>query len=267
MTTITFLIQTAERMIRDTKTPMGELCATWNRLNFEANTGLSFSTPTRRSKLIERLEAAIIELNSRDSRMSWDGKDNREFSGNSIAAAHDEAFKMDRERTANLLAGMAQRIVDGHDSRITNHNDLCDLAKAPQHLYAGEELDLTVEFNRKEFERKQQQLTDFINKETPRYFAADFVYKVSESGFVTVWNNVHREWREINLSIVNLINMGAAEVTEADVNAYTTINNGRAVYSTDKGRHFVQVDGKHLYEFASDFDAVSYANRINGVQS
>lgn len=262
MTNITFLIQTAERMIRDNTTAIGAICAEWNRINFEANTGLSFATPTRRAKLIERLEAAIIELNSRDSRMGWDGKDNREFSGNSIAAAHTEAFKMDRERTANQLQGLAQRIVDGHDARITNHNDLCDLAKAPQHLYAGEELDLTVEFN-----RKQQQLTDFINKETPRYFAADFVYKVSPAGFVTVWNNVHREWRDIDLSIINLINMGAMEVTEADVNAYTTINTGRAVYSTDKGRHFVQVDGKHLYEFNNEHDAVSYANRINGVQS
>ncbi len=267
MTNITFLIQTAERMIRDNTTTIGAICAEWNRINFEANTGLSFATPTRRAKLIERLEAAIIELNSRDSRMGWDGKDNREFSGNSIAAAHDEAFKMDRERTANQLQGLAQRIVDGHDARITNHNDLCDLAKAPQHLYAGEELDLTVEFNRKEFERKQQQLTDFINKETPRYFAADRVYKVSPAGFVTVWNNTGREWVDVDLSIINLINMGAMEVTEADVNAYTTINNGRAVYSTDKGRHFVQVDGKHLYEFNDEHDAVSYANRINGVQS
>lgn len=49
------------------------------------------------------------------------------------------------------------------DPRITNHNDLCDLAKAPQHLYAGEELDLTVCFNRKRFEQLQAQLTDFIN--------------------------------------------------------------------------------------------------------
>ena len=93
------------------------------------------------------------------------------------------------------------------DPRITNHNDLCDLAKAPQHLYAGEELDLTVCFNRKRFEQLQAQLTDFIN----------------------------------------------------------LINTGRAVYSTDKGRHFVQVDGKHLYEFSSECDAVDYANRINGL--
>lgn len=67
-------------------------------------------------------------------------------------------------------------------------------------------------------------MTTNTNKETPRYFAADFVYKVSPAGFVTVWNNVHREWRDINLSIINLINMGAMEVTEADINAYTTIN-------------------------------------------
>lgn len=206
MTNITFLIQTAERMVRDNTTAIGAICAEWNRINFEANTGLSFATPTRRAKLIERLEAAIIELNSRDSRIGWDGKDNREFSGNSIAAAHAEAFKMDRERTANQLRGLAQRIVDGHDQRITNHNDLCDLAKAPQHLYAGEDLDLTVEFNRKRFEQLQAQLTDFINT-------------------------------------------------------------GRAVYSTDKGRHFVQVDSKHLYEFNNEYDAVNYANRINGVQS
>lgn len=264
-TNITFLIQTAERMIRDNSTTIGAICAEWNRINFEANTGLSFSTPTRRAKLIERLEAAIIELNSRDTRMGWDGKDNREFSGNSIAAAHDEAFKMDRERTANLLAGMAQRIVDDHDARITNHNDLCDLAKAPQHLYAGEELDLTVAFNRKQFEIKQQQLTDFINKETPRYFVADSVYKVSKSGFVYRWNNESREWVDIQIGIRNLINMGALEVTEADINAYTTITNGRAVYSTDKGRHFVMLDGKHLYEFDDEYNAVSYANRINGL--
>lgn len=48
------------------------------------------------------------------------------------------------------------------DPRITNHNDLCDLVKAPQHLYVGEELDLTVCFNRKRFEQLQAQLTDFI---------------------------------------------------------------------------------------------------------
>lgn len=100
-------------------------------------------------------------------------------------------------------------------------------------------------------------------EETPRYFVADRVYKVSPAGFVTVWNNTGREWVDVDLSIINLINMGAMEVTEADVNAYT----GRAVYSTDKGRHFVQVDGKHLYEFNDEHDAVSYANRINGVQS
>lgn len=203
MTTITFIIQTAERMIRDNSTTIGAICAEWNRINFEANTGLSFSTPKTRKALVAKLEAAIVELNSRDPRMV-DGVDDREFSGNSIAAAHDEAFKMDRERTANQLQGLAQRIVDGHDARITNHNDLCDLAKAPQHLYAGEELDLTVCFNRKRFEQLQQQLTDFIN-------------------------------------------------------------NGRAVYSTDKGRHFVQVDGKHLYEFSSECDAVDYAERINGL--
>lgn len=104
-------------------------------------------------------------------------------------------------------------------------------------------------------------------EETPRYFAADRVYKVSPAGFVTVWNNTGREWVDVDLSIINLINMGAMEVTEADVNAYTTINTGRAVYSTDKGRHFVQVDSKHLYEFNNEHDAVSYANRINGVQS
>ncbi|UVD31658.1 hypothetical protein Pondi_00017 [Escherichia phage Pondi] len=72
-----------------------------------------------------------------------------------------------------------------------------------------------------------------------------------------------REWVDVELSIVNLINMGAVEVTEADVKAYTTIP--RAVYSTDKGRHFVQVDGKHLYEFNDEHDAVIYANRINGL--
>lgn len=151
------------------------------------------------------------------------------------------------------------------DARITNHNDLCDLVKAPQHLYAGEELDLTVCFNRKRFEQLQQQLTDFINKETPRYFVADSVYKVSKSGFVYRWVNAVHEWRDITIGIRNLINMGALEVTEADINAYTTINNGRAVYSTDKGRHFVQVDGKHLYEFSSECDAVDYAERINGL--
>lgn len=151
------------------------------------------------------------------------------------------------------------------DPRITTHNDLCDLAQAPQHLYAGEELDLTVCFNRKEFERKQAALAAFINKEeTPRYFVADFVYKVTPSGFVYRWLNGTKEWASINLSIVNLINMGALEVTEADINAYTTIGNGRAVYSTDKGRHFVMLDSKHLYEFSNEFDAVSYANRING---
>lgn len=48
------------------------------------------------------------------------------------------------------------------DPRINAHNDLCDLAKAPQHINAGEELDLTVCFNRKRFEQLQAQLTDFI---------------------------------------------------------------------------------------------------------
>lgn len=231
MNTITTLIQAAERMIRDTKTPMGELCATWNRLNFEADTGLSFSTPTRRSKLIERLEAAIIELNSRDDRMN------------------DEAIA-----------------IDSVHPEITAHNDLCDLAQAPQHLYAGEELDLTVCFNRKEFERKKAKLAAFIYKEdVQRYFVADYVYKVSPSGFVYRWLNEIREWVDVELSIVNLINMGAVEVTEADINAYTTIGNGRAVYSTDKGRHFVLLDGKHLYEFDNEYNAVEYAQRTNGL--
>lgn len=150
------------------------------------------------------------------------------------------------------------------DARINAHNDLCDLAKAPQHLYVGEELDLTICFNRKRFEQLQAQLTDFINKETPRYFVADSVYKVSKSGFVYRWVNESREWVDIQIGIRNLINMGALEVTEADINAYTTITNGRAVYSTDKGRHFVMLDGKHLYEFDDEYNAVSYANRING---
>lgn len=159
---ITFIIQTAERMIRDNTTTIGAICAEWNRINFEANTGLSFSTPKTRKALVAKLEAAIIELNSRDSRMV-DGIDDREFSGNSIAAAHDEAFKMDRERTANQLQALATRmdtITDEAlcvDSRINAHNDLCDLAKAPQHLYAGEDLDLTICF-----EQLQAQLTDFI---------------------------------------------------------------------------------------------------------
>lgn len=224
MTNITTIIQTAERMIRDNTTSIGAICAEWNRINFEAGTGLSFSTPTRRAKLIERLEAAIIELNSRDSRMDWDGKDNREFSGNSIAAAHEEAFKMDRERTVNLLEGLASGMspLEAGYARINTHNDLCDLAQAPQHLYAGEELDLTVCFNRKRFEQKQQQLNDFINKETPRYFAGDYIYKVSKSGFVQRWTN-ESGWLDCEYSIVNLINMGCSEVTEADINAYTTI--------------------------------------------
>lgn len=85
---------------------------------------------------------------------------------------------------------------------INAHNDLCDLVKAPQHLYAPEELDLTVCFNRRRFDKLRADLLAWY--QTPR-----------------------------------------------------------AVYSTDKGRHFVQVDGKHLYEFSSDYDAVSYANRIN----
>ena len=57
------------------------------------------------------------------------------------------------------------------------------------------------------------------------------------------------------------------QTAERMIRDNTTINTGRAVYSTDKGRHFVQVDGKHLYEFNDEHDAVSYANRINGVQS
>ena len=201
MTNITFIIQTAERMIRDNTATIGAICAEWNRINFEADTGLSFSTPKTRKALIAKLEAAIIELNSRDSRMV-DGIDDREFSGNSIAAAHDEAFKMDRERTANQLQGLANHMdtITTEALSITNHNDLCDLAKAPQHLYA------TIDIDSRRFEQLQAQLTDFI---------------------------------------------------------YT----GRAVYSTDKGRHFVQVDSKHLYEFNNEHDAVSYANRINGVQS
>lgn len=57
-------------------------------------------------------------------------------------------------------------------------------------------------------------------------------------------------------------------ITDAAISLHKDdINTGRAVYSTDKGRHFVQVDSKHLYEFNNEHDAVNYANRINGVQS
>lgn len=189
---MTNIIQTAERMIRDNTTAIGAICAEWNSINFEANTGLSFSTPKTRKALVAKLEAAIVELNSRDPRMV-DGIDDREFSGNSIAAAHDEALELN-----NI------------DPRINAHNDLCDLAQAPQHLYA------TVNIDSRRFEQLQAQLTDFINKETPRYFVADLVYKVSKSGFVYRWDN---EWVDTDLSIINLINMGAAEVTEADINA------------------------------------------------
>lgn len=101
-------------------------------------------------------------------------------------------------------------------------------------------------------------------EEAPRYFVADRVYKVSPAGFVTVWNNTGREWVDVELSIINLINMGA---TEADVNAYTTIP--LATVSTDKGRWFVLVNAnnnrQHLYEFHNEQDAVEYANRINGL--
>lgn len=101
---------------------------------------------------------------------------------------------------ANQLQALANHMDTITDEAlfITNHNNLCDLAKAPQHLYA------TVDIDSRRFEQLQQQLTDFI---------------------------------------------------------YT----GRAVYSTDKGRHFVQVDSKHLYEFNNEHDAISYANRINGL--
>lgn len=260
MTNITTLIQTAERMIRDNTTSIGAICAEWNRINFEAHTGLSFSTPTRRSKLIERLEAAIIELNSRDSRMDWDGKDNREFSGNSIAAAHDEAFKMDRERTEKQLWALANNLTLINDTRVTTHNDLCDLVKAPQHLYAGEELDLTVCFNRKSFERLQQQLNDFINKETPRYFKTNTLYKVSTSGFVERWS-ITRGWLDCTFSIIDLINFGGKEITEAEFNA--TISSDRATISAKGDLWYVMVDGKHLYEFDNEYDAVEYAQRVN----
>lgn len=173
---MTNIIQTAERMIRDNSTTIGAICAEWNRINFEANTGLSFSTPKTRKALVAKLEAAIVELNSRDPRMV-DGVDDREFSGNSIAAAHDEALEMNRAAiletidfgdTVSQLQALATRMDTITtealcvDPRINAHNDLCDLAKAPQHLYAGEELDLTVCFNRKRFEKLQAQLTDFI---------------------------------------------------------------------------------------------------------
>lgn len=247
MNTITTLIQAAERMIRDTKTPMGELCATWNRLNFEANTGLSFSTPARRTKLIERLEAAIIELNSRDDRMN-DGIDDREFSGNSIAADHDEAIE-----------------INNVHPEITAHNDLCDLVKAPQHLYAGEELDLTVCFNRRRFEELKAQLNAFINKETPRYFVTNNTYKVTPSGFVYRWNAGKGEWVESRMSIIDLINVGAKEITPAEF--IDRMTNTRAKISQDGERWFVLVDAgnnrQHLYEFHDEYDAVEYAQRVN----
>ena len=89
---------------------------------------------------------------------------------------------------------------------------------------------------------------------TNRYFAADYIYKVTPSGVVYRWD---KDWVE---SDVNLINMGATEISEADI----TIDTERAVYSTDKGRHFILVDSKHLYEFHNEQDAVEYAQRVNG---
>ena len=270
MNTITTLIQAAERMIRDTKTPMGELCATWNRLNFEANTGLSFSTPTRRSKLIERLEAAIIELNSRDDRMGWDGKDNREFSGNSIAADHDEALKMNREHTTNLrkddintLKSIAKAVNAG-DRTLKDSAGECNYYKWQTNCPKASAI-----YGRLAECKTRKQFAAILEtiEEAPRYFVADRVYKVSPAGFVTVWNNTGREWVDVDLSIINLINMGATEVTEADINAYTTIP--LATVSTDKGRWFVLVNAnnnrQHLYEFHNEQDAVEYAQRVNGL--
>lgn len=76
---------------------------------------------------------------------------------------------------------------------INTHNDLCDMVKAPQHLYAS--------------------TTANIDQ-----LAADLL----------AW--------------------------------YQT---PRAVYSTDKGHHFVLVDGKDLHEFDNEYDAISYATDIN----
>lgn len=147
------------------------------------------------------------------------------------------------------------------DPCITNHNDLCDQVKAPQHLYAGEELDLTVCFNRKRFEELQAQLTAFINKETPRYFVTNNTYKVTRSGFVYRWSAGKGDWIECCLSIVDLINFGGKEITQADFT--DSIINTRAKISQDGERWFVMVDSKHLYEFDNEYDAVSYAQRVN----
>lgn len=52
---------------------------------------------------------------------------------------------------ANQLQALAN-----HMDTITTHNNLCDLAKAPQHLYA------TLDIDSRRFEQLQAQLTDFI---------------------------------------------------------------------------------------------------------
>ena len=59
---------------------------------------------------------------------------------------------------ANQLQALANHMdtITDEALSITTHNNLCDLAKAPQHLYA------TINIDSRHFEQLQQQLTDFI---------------------------------------------------------------------------------------------------------
>lgn len=59
---------------------------------------------------------------------------------------------------ANQLQALANHMdtITDEALSITNHNNLCDLAKAPQHLYA------TIDIDSCRFEQLQAQLTDFI---------------------------------------------------------------------------------------------------------
>lgn len=59
---------------------------------------------------------------------------------------------------ANQLQALANHMdtITDEALSITNHNNLCDLAKAPQHLYA------TSDMKPSRFDELQAQLTDFI---------------------------------------------------------------------------------------------------------
>lgn len=216
---------------------------------------------------VEALNAETAEVGGADKYAKSCGFDSAEHMMMCVLSQAEEDYECKtlewakKTTTADQLSALAAHMdTITTDARINAHNDLCDLAKAPQHLYAGEELDLTVCFNRKHFERLQQQLNDFINKETPRYFKTNTLYKVSKSGFVQRWS-ITRGWLDCTFSIVDLINFGGKEITETEFNA--TISSDRATISTKGDLWYVMVDCKHLYEFDNEYDAVEYAQRVN----